>query len=354
MGNPLALDNYRLLGNSGLRVSPLCLGTMTFGTEWGFGAEKDDEPRGFSRPTAEAGGNFVDTAINYNLGTSEDMVGRFMEGKRDYYVLATKFTFGMQEKDPNSGGNHRKNIMRSVEASLKRLRTDHIDLYWLHVWEYRTPVEEVMRAVDDLVRQGKILYFGFSDTPAWVVSRGNTMAELRGWSSSVALQIEYSLIERTVEPELIGMARKMNLAVTPWGPLGGGVLTGKYLGNPQGEGEGTRAGSNTRLGRINERSNAIAREVLAVAKETGRTASQVALNWLLQKPGVTSPILGARTIEQLEDNLGAGEFMLGPEHMQRLDEISAVDLPFPHSFIAREGVQQSIAAKTVIEQELPY
>jgi aryl-alcohol dehydrogenase-like predicted oxidoreductase len=348
---PYALDNYRLLGNSGLRVSPLCLGTMTFGTEWGWGADREESHRQFELYTAK-GGNFIDTANVYTKGQSEEYVGEFIAHERERYVVATKFSFGMNPGDPNSGGNARKNIMQAVDASLRRMNTEYIDLYWLHVWEYRAPVEEVMRALDDLVRLGKVFYIGFSDTPAWKCAQAQTLAQLRGWSPLVALQIEYSLIERTVEPELLGMARELGLGVTPWSPLGAGVLTGKYLDNPEGDGEGSRAKGTER--RRTERNNAIAQLVVDIAQECGKTPAQVALNWLLRQRGVTSPILGARTVQQLEDNLGAADFVLDSALLERLNEASAAERdPFPHNFTLNPGVNKNIAAQTQIEQRLP-
>jgi len=242
--------------------------------------------------------------------------------------------------------------MQAVDASLRRLKTDYIDLYWLHVWEYRTPVEEVMRALDDLVAMGKVFYVGFSDTPAYKVAQAHTLASLRGWSAPIALQIEYSLIERTVEPELMSFARETGLGVTPWSPLGAGVLTGKYLGNEAGDGEGTRVAQSS--SRRSERNLAIAQVVVDIAKECGKSPAQVALNWLLQQRGVTSPILGARTLAQLEDNLGAVDFVLEPELMARLNAASDPGrAPFPHNFTHLEGVNKSIAAQTKIEQRLP-
>jgi aryl-alcohol dehydrogenase-like predicted oxidoreductase len=346
----LQLDSYRLLGASGMRVSPLCLGTMTFGREWGFGAEKDESRRIFEAYAA-AGGNFIDTAINYNLGTSEEWCGEFLAGERERFVLATKYTFSTREGDPNSGGNHRKNIVQSVDKSLRRLRTEYIDLYWLHVWEFRTPVEEVMRAVDDLVRAGKVLYFGLSDTPAWKVAQAHTLAGLRGWTGISAIQIEYSLIERTVERELLPMARELGIGVTPWSPLGAGVLTGKYLDNPEGDGEGTRAKAAQR--RLNERNNAIASAVCEVAQASGYSAAEVALAWLLRQRGVTSPIIGARTVEQLRDNLGCLQCELSDEQLTKLNEVSAIEPGFPNHFIYNPNIQQAICAKTEVESRMP-
>lgn len=222
-----SLDTYRLLGRSGLRVSPMALGTMTFGTDWGWGAD-DAESRKLFNTYVERGGNFIDTANNYTNGTSERLLGEFARERRDQLAIATKYTCWTRQRDPNSGGNHRKSMIASVESSLKRLQTDYIDLLYLHLWDGTTPVEEILRGLDDLVRSGKVLYVGISDTPAWQVSRMQAMTELRGWAPLIALQVEYSLIERTTERELIPMAREMGLGVLPWAPLAKGVLTGKY------------------------------------------------------------------------------------------------------------------------------
>src|ERR1044072_2199611 len=225
---------YRLLGNSGLRVSEASLGTMTFGEDWGWGTGKD-EARKVYDAFREAGGNFIDTANLYTNGTSESLLGAFMEGHRQSVVLATKYSNAAPGTDPNAAGNQRKNMVQAVEASLKRLRTDYIDLYWVHVWDQLTPVEEVMRGLDDLVRAGKVLYVGISDAPAWWIAQANTLAQLRGWSPFIGLQIEYSLIERTVERELVPMAKALNVGVTAWSPLAGGVLTGKYQNRATGQ-----------------------------------------------------------------------------------------------------------------------
>ena len=225
---------YRLLGKSGLRVSELCLGTITFGEEMGWGAPKEESRKVYDA-FLEAGGNFIDTANVYTNGTSETFLGEFIKGHRERLVLATKYSLSPPRNDPNAAGNHRRNMMQAVEASLRRLQTDYIDLYWLHIWDQLTPVEEVMRAFDDLVRQGKILYAGVSDMPAWIVAKANTLADLRDWTPFVGLQIECSLIERTPERELLPMASSLGLGVTAWSPLAGGVLTGKYVGTKQGE-----------------------------------------------------------------------------------------------------------------------
>lgn len=334
-GNAMTM-RYRLFGSSGLRVSELCLGTLTFGEETGYGASKEESERVF-RAFVEAGGNCLDTANKYNDGTSEKWTGQLIAAERDRFVLSTKFTLSMRAGDPNACGNHRKNIVQSVEASLRRLRTDYIDIYWLHQWDGTTPVDEVMRALDDMVRMGKVLYLGISDTPAWIVSRGNTLAELRGWTRFVGLQIEYSLIERTVERELIPMARALGLAIMPWGMLGGGVLTGKYhrAPDPKVSPDARRVVVNVGTQRTSERAFSIAKEVQAVAAELGRTPAQVALNWVRQQPGQVIPLIGARTEQQVRDNLACLEFTLEPGHLERLDAVSRQPLGFPHEFLVR-------------------
>jgi aryl-alcohol dehydrogenase-like predicted oxidoreductase len=322
---------YLLLGRSGLRVSELCLGTMTFGEDWGWGSNKDESRRVFEA-FAEAGGNFLDTANLYTNGTSERMLGEFLAGRRERFVITTKYTLNMQADDPNAGGNHRKNMVQSLEASLKRLGVDYIDLYLIHAWDFITPVDEIMRSLDDAVRAGKVLYVGVSDAPAYAVARANTLAELRGWAPFVALQIPYSLIERTPERELIPMAAEMGLTVTPWAPLGGGVLTGKYRGDRTGARyAGDNAWSDTYL---TERNLAIGDAVCQLASEIGRSPAQVALNWLRQRPlAAMIPIIGARRLDQLQDNLACLQWRLSDEHVRRLDEVSKVDMGFPMSFL---------------------
>ena len=318
---------YRLLGKSGLRVSQLCLGTMTFGEDWGWGSSKD-ESRQILDAFFEAGGNFIDTANVYTNGTSESLLGEFLKGDRDRAVLATKYTNAMPGTDPNAGGNQRKNMMRSVEASLKRLQTDYIDLYWLHIWDKITPLDEVMRAFDDLVRQGKILHAGVSDMAAWAVARASTLAELRGWTPFVGLQIEYSLIERTVERELIPMAEALGLGVTAWSPLAGGVLTGKYV---EGKAEAdARMNSEMMKGfnRDDERARRVVSEVQAVARDVGRSPAQVALAWLRQRPVPIIPIVGARRLEQFRDNLACLDLQLNTSQVERLDTASQIELGF--------------------------
>jgi aryl-alcohol dehydrogenase-like predicted oxidoreductase len=328
---------YRLLGKSGLRVSELCLGTMTFGEDWGWGSSQD-ESRQILDAFLEAGGNFIDTANVYTNGTSEALLGEFLRGRRDSAVLATKYTNAMPGADPNAGGNQRKNMMRAVETSLKRLQTDYIDLYWLHIWDRITPLEEVMRAFDDLVRQGKILHAGVSDMAAWAVARANTLAELRGWSPFVGLQIEYSLVERTVERELLPMAEALGLGVTAWSPLGGGVLTGKYK---SGQAQDARYGTEMMRQHMPsaDRTAPVVEAVQAVAREVGRSPAQVALAWLRQRPVPVIPIVGARRLEQFRDNLACLDLRLSEAQVGRLDAASRVELGFPHDFYTRDMVK---------------
>ncbi|PHJ69242.1 aldo/keto reductase [Nostoc linckia z18] len=339
---------YKLLGKSGLRVSELCLGTMTFGEDWGWGASKDESARVFDA-FVEAGGNFIDTANGYTDGSSEKIVGEFIAKDRERFVVATKYSFPlrMNEKkgDPNGSGNHRKNLIQSLEGSLKRLNTDYIDLFWLHAWDFTTPIEEVLRSLDDVVRQGKVLYIGISDAPAWIVSQANTIAQYQGWTPFVALQIEYSLIQRTPERDLLPMAKAFDLAVTPWSPLGGGVLTGKYNKSSQKSGESGRLG-NSALGTIPEKSLAIAEVVTQVAAEIGHTPSQVALAWLRAQTGVIIPVVGVRKLTQFQDNLGSLDVTLSPEHLQRLNEVSQIDLGFPHEFLYSDVIRDRLFGGT--------
>lgn len=321
---------FKLLGRSGLRVSELCLGTMTFGETWGWGAPKEESRKQFEL-FAEAGGNFIDTSVNYTEGTSEEFLGEFLEGQRDQFVVATKYSLTNDESlDPNSGGNSRKSMRNAVERSLRRLRTDYIDLLYLHMWDYLTPVEEVVRGMDDLVRAGKVLYVGFSDTPDWIVAEANTMAHLRGWSPFIALQVPYSVADRAVERSLLPMAKHWEMAVLPWGLLEAGLLTGKF--SEPGD-QPTRI-NRERL-RLSDRVQAILAEVQAVAEEVGHSMAQVAVNWVRQQgaKGQMIPILGARTADQLKDNLGVLDWELTDEQLARLDEVSKIDLGFPHNFL---------------------
>jgi aryl-alcohol dehydrogenase-like predicted oxidoreductase len=325
---------YRLLGNSGLRVSEAALGAMTFGDEWGWGSRKD-EARKVYDAFREAGGNFIDTANFYTNGTSESFLGEFLKDQdhRQSVVLATKYSNAAPGTDPNAAGNQRKNMMQAVEASLKRLHTDYIDLYWVHIWDQITPVEEVRRGLDDLIRQGKVLYVGISDAPAWWIAQANTLAQLRGWSPFVGLQIEYSLIERTVERELVPMAKALNLGLTAWSPLARGMLTGKYHGH----------GSSER-GRLNgdamkdfmpdqQRTDRVVTAVKAVSDQTGRSMAQVAL---ASVPVI--PIIGAPKLSQLQDNLASFDFALSAEQIKALDEASQIDPGFPYHLYAKAAV----------------
>jgi aryl-alcohol dehydrogenase-like predicted oxidoreductase len=320
---------YKLLGNTGLRVSELCLGTMTFGPDWGWGADRDESKAMFDA-FAEAGGNFIDTANRYTSGTSETYVGEFAQKEREHFVIATKYTLTRDGDDPNAAGNHRKNLVEALDASLRRLGTDYIDVYWAHIWDPFTPIEEMMRALDDQVRAGKILYVGISDAPAWVISRANAVAEARGWTPFCALQSQYSLVERNAERELLPMSRNLDIAFTAWGALGTGLLTGKYNDDPTGGGGRIHSAG---WGALEEHKLAIAREVVAVAKEIGCSPSQVALRWVQQQAPLLIPVIGSRKASQLVDNLGCVDVPLSPEHLARLDEISKIVLGFPYDFI---------------------
>jgi len=323
--------NYKLLGKSGLKVSELCLGTMGFGQEWKWGADKETSFK-ILDAYANAGGNFLDTANRYTEGQSEKILGEYMKDKRDHFVVATKYTLFDNQTNVNASGNNRKNMMRSVEESLKRLNTEFIDLLYLHIWDHLTPIDEVMLGLDDLVRQGKVNYIGISDTPAWVVSRGNTMAELMGWSRFVALQIEYSLIQRTPERELIPMAKEFGMTVTPWAPLAGGALTGKYL-----KGDKGRIPDNSK--RLNERSTTIAKTVVEVAEELNVPASHVALKWTTMQGFSCIPIVGATKLSQVEENLKALDIVLSTAQLQKLNDVSRIELGFPGDFYLEDGVK---------------
>lgn len=324
---------YRCLGHSGLRVSEFCLGTMTFGEDWDWGADFDTCQQMFEAYAA-AGGNFIDTANLYTNGTSEKYVGQLVGGDRDRWVIATKYTFNTSPGDLNASGNHRKNMVQAVEASLKRLQIDYIDLLWLHAWDFTTPVEEVMRAFDDLIRSGKVLYIGISDTPAWIVAQANTLASLRGWTPFIGLQIEYSLRQRTPERELLPMAAALGLGITAWSPLGGGVLTGKYNDETPSTGRLSRPDGIT----IEQRDLDIAAAVLKIADDIGCSPAQVALNWIRQRSNII-PILGARTLAQLQDNLDSLSFTLSAEQLQALNQVSQIELGFPHDFFNSAMVQ---------------
>jgi aryl-alcohol dehydrogenase-like predicted oxidoreductase len=329
---------YRLLGKSGLRVSEAALGTMTFGDEWGWGSPKAEAQKVYET-YREAGGNFIDTANFYTGGTSETFVGEFIKGHRDSVVLATKYSNAAPGNDPNAAGNHRKSMMQAVEASLKRLQTDYIDLYWVHIWDGITPVEEVMRGLDDLVRQRKVLYVGISDAPAWWIAQANTLAELRGWTQFIGLQIEYSLIERTVERELIPMSKALNLGVLAWSPLAKGVLSGKYHGEDKADGGRM---SNERMKEFLPEEQHAARIISAVksaAEQVGRSMAQVALAWLRHQTVPVIPIIGARKVSQLQDNLASLDLVLSAEQLKSLDGASQIELGFPQNIYERETVR---------------
>ncbi len=325
---------YRVLGRTGLKVSELCLGTMTFGQDWGWGADRDTCHAIFDSFVSR-GGNFFDTANLYTGGSSERLIGEFVRENRDAAVLATKYTNALPGGgNPNAAGNQRKNMVQSLEASLKRLGTDRVDLYWVHAWDFLTSCEEVMRGLDDLVRQGKVLHVGISNAPAWVIARCNTLAELRDWTPFVGMQIEYSLIERTAERELIPMAQAFGITVIAWSPLASGILTGKYAA-PGGGNDQRRLDKTRMRAQGLERDAEIVGVLSVVARDIGASTSQVALAWVRAKGAL--PILGARTVAQIEDNLGCVDVQLSPEQMNRLDAVSKVPLGFPHDFLATSG-----------------
>lgn len=323
--------NYKRLGKSGLKVSELCLGTMGFGTEWTWGADKEASFK-IMEAYANAGGNFIDTANRYTEGSSERIIGEFIHNNRDQFVIATKYSLHDNLTDVNASGNNRKNMMRSVQQSLRRLQTDFIDVLYLHIWDHLTPIEEVMRGLDDLVSRGLVHYVAISDTPAWIISRGQTLAELMGWSPFVALQVEHSLLQRTPERELIPMAAHYGMTVTPWAPLAGGALTGKYL-----KGDKGRLPENSK--RLNENSTRIVKEVVRIADEMGCNPSHVALRWSMQQKYSSIPIVGATKLQQIEDNLNALKVTLTDAHIEALNEVSKIEMGFPHDFFKEEGVR---------------
>jgi aryl-alcohol dehydrogenase-like predicted oxidoreductase len=354
----MSLTDYITLGRSGLRVSPLSLGTMTFGTEWGWGSDEPQSREIFDRYTGQ-GGNFIDTANFYTQGKSEQMIGKFITDKklRDRIVVATKFTLNTEPGNPNGGGNGRKNIYQSLEASLRRLQTDYIDLYWLHAWDTVTPVEEVLATMNDLVREGKIRYYGFSDTPAWYVARAQTLAEKEGKERLIALQLEYSLVERNIEREHIPAAQQLGIALCPWSPLAGGFLTGKYTregnsGRGVGRLETTKTSGNPAFNKFSERNWQISDALVAVAKQINKPPAQVALNWVITQPGVTSTIIGATKIAQLNDNLQAAEISIPADLRKRLDEVSALEATHPYMFFSG-GIHSMINGGTSVKNWAP-
>ncbi len=325
----MPLDHYVTLGRSGLRVSPLCLGTMTFGEDLGWGSSVEESQKIIDR-YVELGGNFIDTANFYTKSHSEKIIGDHIgrhAARRDRLVIATKFSGNLYPGDPNGGGSGRKSVVAACENSLRRLQTDYIDLYWLHNWDMHTPIEETMAALEDLVRAGKVRYLGVSDTPAWKIAEANVTARFRGWSAFIGLQIEYSLLERTVEQELVPMAHELGLGITPWSPLKSGALSGKYTRKNAGQLKGDRGTFLDPF--LNEKTYALIDELEVIAKQHDSTVARVALAWLRAQPGVTSTIIGARRIGQLEDNLQALALQLTAENLSRLDALTKPALGFP-------------------------
>ena len=329
----MALDHYITLGRSGLRVSPFCLGAMTFGEDLGWGSTVEESQAIIDRYT-ELGGNFIDTANFYTKSHSEKIIGDHVgrdKARRDRLVIATKFSGNLYPGDPNGGGSSRKAIVNAAENSLRRLQTDYIDLYWLHIWDQNTPIDETMAALDDLVRAGKVRYIGVSDTPAWKIAQANTIAQFRGWSAFAALQIEYSLLERSVEQELIPLALEFGLGVTPWSPLKSGALSGKYTRANAGTVKGDRAAFVD--GALNETAYDVVDQLEIIAKAHDTSVAAVALAWLSAKPGVTSPIIGARRLSQLEDNIKALNVKLASDEIAKLDKLTQPKLGFPHTML---------------------
>ena len=333
----MQMNEYITLGRSGLRVSPLALGTMTFGNDR-WGSEDAESKRIFER-YLESGGNFLDTADGYAEGKSEQVVGRFVaDGKlRDRLVLATKFSFNAEEGNPNAGGNGRKNIYRALEGSLRRLQMDYVDLYWMHVWDTITPVEEVVSTLTDLVHEGKIRYYGFSDVPAWYAARAQTLAEQQGLERPIGLQLEYSLVERNIEREHIPAALDLGIGICPWSPLASGFLAGKYTKEGPASSKGSRLevlkeSNNPVFNKFTDRNWKILEAVQEAAKQLGRPAAEVALNWVATQPGVTSTIIGATKLKQLDSNLNSLSFEIPAELRKKLDEVSAVELVHPYMF----------------------
>ena len=340
----MQLNEYVTLGRSGLRVSPLTLGTMTFGNDR-WGSDDAEAHRIFDR-YVERGGNVLDCADVYSGGKSEELLGRFVAeaGLRDKVVFATKFTFNPQEGNPNSGGNGRKNIYRAIESSLRRLNMNYVDLYWMHVWDTVTPVEEVIDTLDTLVHDGKIRYYGFSDVPAWYAARAQTLAECSSREPAIALQLEYSLVERNIEQEHVPAARELGMGICPWSPLASGFLAGKYTRDKGADSsEGSRLhvlknANNPAFKKFTERNWQILDALLEVAKQLNRPPAQVALNWVATQPGVTSTIIGATKLAQLDDNLAALSFEIPADLRAKLDEASALDPAHPYMFF--KGVLQ--------------
>jgi len=347
----MRLNEYVTLGRTGLRVSPLCLGAMGFGTAWGWGADEKLAVEMLDLYVKD-GGNFIDTANGYQNGQSEQIVGKFVAERklRDQAVIATKFTFGTQQGNPNAGGNGRKNIYTALEASLSRLGTDYIDLYYLHSWDMITPVEEVISTLTDLVREGKIRYYGLSDTPAWYFTRAQTLAEKGGLERCATLQLEYSLAERNIEREHIPAAQELGIGLCPWSPLAGGLLTGKYKREANGgSGEGRLTAPNPIFNKFTEHNWRVHDVLIDVAKKLGKPPAQVAINWLVTQPGVTSVILGATKTAQLADNLGSLDFAIPADLRKRLDEVGKPEAVHPYNFYT-PGIQSRVSGNTSVRE----
>ncbi|MFE7125833.1 aldo/keto reductase [Streptomyces sp. NPDC057617] len=348
----MALDSYVGLGRSGLKVSPFCLGAMTFGDEDGIGSGVEESEK-ILRTYLDRGGNFIDTANFYTNGHSEKILGDFFArhgGLRDRTVLATKFYGNLHLGDPNGGGAGRKAVTDQLEQSLRRLRTDYIDLYWLHNWDRSTPVEETLRTLDDLVRAGKIRYIGFSNTPGWFTAQAHTTALLRGWTPLTALQVEYSLLARTVEGELVPLAQDTGMGITPWSPLKNGFLSGKYTRRDTSPTDAARAPI---VGSPSEAQYAVIDAVAAIAEETGTSSAAVALAWLRNRPGVSSTLIGARRLEHLEANLTALELTLTRAQTDTLDQVSAPTLNYPADLNREVGPMLKYAGATVDGHKTP-
>src|ERR1700722_469933 len=361
----MPLDQYVTLGRSGLRVSPLCLGAMTFGEDLGWGTSVEESQQIIDRYT-ELGGNFIDTANFYTRSHSEKILGDHIgrhAARRDRLVIATKFSGNLYPGDPNGGGSGRKSLINACENSLRRLQTDYIDLYWLHIWDANTPIEETMAALDDLVAAGKVRYIGVSDTPAWKIVEANLIARFRGWSSFIGLQVEYSLLERAIEQELVPMANEFGLGITPWSPLKSGVLSGKYTRDSAGQHQADRGALVSTF--LNEETYTLIDELQVIAKAHETTVASVALAWVAAQPAVSSVIIGARRLSQLDDNVGAVDVNFTAEELVRLDALTKPTFGFPQSVLTTahsvinngttvNGVSAPISEYVIPEGVKPY
>lgn len=348
----MPLNHYVTLGRSGLRVSPYCLGTMTFGEDFGWGASPE-ESFAMLDEYRSRGGNFVDTANIYTAGHSEQIIGDYLQKKevrRDEIVLSTKFYCNLFPGDPNGGGAGRKALIQQCEASLDRLQSDYIDIYWLHNWDRTAPIEETLRGLDDLVTAGKIRYVGFSDIPAWKTAEAQTIAHFRGWAPIIALQLEYSLLERTSEGELFPMAQALGMGVMPWSPLKSGFLSGKFKRGGRDLVDTKRTGM---VGVPSEADYDIIEAVAAVASEIGASSASVALAWVRSQPGVSSTLIGARRVDQLKSNLDSLDLTLSPEQIKKLDEASKPKLNFPAENNETLAPMLAFAGTTVDGRTIP-